>query len=112
MEDSEVLSTGLLNYHLKVLGDLLQKNDSGQYILSKKGKLAFRVISEFPNGQPQVDKRVYKVWIILFTAVVAITLLNDYFLNIPIERAAMILTIILLSFGFAFYIRIRPSNAR
>ena len=31
------VSTGTLNYHLKVLGDLLTKNDAGKYMLSDKG---------------------------------------------------------------------------
>ena len=43
-------STGLLNYHLKVLGDLLQKND-GQYQLSEKGKLALKFTVEFSDDQ-------------------------------------------------------------
>jgi DNA-binding transcriptional ArsR family regulator len=112
MENAEVLSTGLMNYHLKVLGDLLRKNDGGLYMLSEKGQVAYKVLTEFPGDRSQVvDKRIYKAWIILFTATVAITLVNDYFLKISLERASMILAIILLSFGFAFYIRIRPSHA-
>jgi DNA-binding transcriptional ArsR family regulator len=112
MENAEVLSTGLMNYHLKVLGELLQKNDGVLYMLSEKGQVAYKVLTEFSGDQPQVtDKRIYKSWIILFSSVVAITLLNDYFLNIPLERASIIFAIVLLSFGFAFYIRIRPSHA-
>jgi predicted transcriptional regulator len=38
-------STGTLNYHLKVLSDLLEKTDSGQYKLSEKGKLASRFLT-------------------------------------------------------------------
>jgi|WetSurMetagenome_2_1015567.scaffolds.fasta_scaffold208784_1 hypothetical protein len=52
MEGSNLLSTGQLNYHLKVLGDILEKNENGQYRLSEKGKTAYKVLSEFPNGQP------------------------------------------------------------
>jgi len=37
MEPLGFSSTGTLNYHLKVLGDLLTKNDSGKYVLSEKG---------------------------------------------------------------------------
>ncbi len=51
MVSSEVGSTGQLNYHLKVLGNLLEKNSNGQYILSEKGKLAYKILTEFPNGQ-------------------------------------------------------------
>ena len=37
MDTLEIVSTGMLNYHLKVLGDLLIKNESGQYTLTEKG---------------------------------------------------------------------------
>lgn len=111
MESLAIVSTGTLNYHLKILGDLIKKNDSGQYLLSKKGQLAYRVLTEFPNEQPQVaDKRIFKAWIILFAATVATTILNVYFF-IPLQRTALILAIEILSFSFAFYIRIRPSHS-
>jgi hypothetical protein len=52
-------STGLLNYHLKVLGDLLTKNETGQYMLSEKGKVALKLISEFPY-ENQAQKLVWR----------------------------------------------------
>ena len=52
-------STGLLNYHLKVLGDLLTKDDAGKYLLSEKGKLAHKLISEFPEAN-QEHKRMWR----------------------------------------------------
>ena len=111
MESLSIVSTGTLNYHLKILGNLIKKNDLGQYLLSEKGQLAYRVLTEFPNEQPQVaDKRIFKAWIILFAATVAITILNGYFF-IPLQRTALILAIEILSFSFAFYIRIRPSHS-
>ena len=112
MESLEIVSTGTLNYHLKILGDLIKKNDSGKYLLSEKGQLAYRILTEFPNGEPQAaDKRIFKAWILLFTATVTITGLNGYFTNIPMLRTALIFAIEILSFGFAFYIRIRPSHS-
>jgi DNA-binding transcriptional ArsR family regulator len=42
-------STGKLNYHLKVLGDLLSKAGNGRYVLTEKGALASRLLSEFPE---------------------------------------------------------------
>ena len=53
-------STGLLNYHLKVLGDLLTKNEAGQYQLSEKGKLASRLIVEFPEENSQAQRRKWQ----------------------------------------------------
>jgi DNA-binding transcriptional ArsR family regulator len=55
----EIANTGSLNYHLKVLDGLLLKNDAGQYVLSEKGKLAARLLLEFPED----DGQLYKQWI-------------------------------------------------
>jgi hypothetical protein len=112
MDNLEVVSTGLLNYHLKVLADLIAKNDSGQYTLTEKGQLAYKVLTEFSTTQPQViDKRIYKSWIIFTIASVIIAFLNGYFFNIPLERVLAVVFIILATFGFAFYIRINPSKS-
>jgi hypothetical protein len=60
----ETTSTGLLNYHLKVLGDLLAKNESGEYLLTEKGKVAFKLITEFPqNGEAQRHVWRRRFWI-------------------------------------------------
>jgi hypothetical protein len=58
MERLEIARTGTFNYHLKVLGDLLEKDDSGRYVLSEKGQVAYKVLAESPNGPPieQADK--------------------------------------------------------
>jgi hypothetical protein len=52
-------STGKLNYHLKILGDLVTKNSNGQYMLSEKGKLASKMLIEFPDDTASL----YKEWI-------------------------------------------------
>jgi hypothetical protein len=110
MDTLGFVGTGLLNYHLKVLADLLMKNEAGQYTLSEKGQLAYRVMTEFSSNQPQViDKRIYKSWIIFTIATVLIVFLNGYFLNIGLDRTLAIVAIVLLITGFAFYIRIKPS---
>jgi hypothetical protein len=57
LESTQIGSTGLLNYHLKVLGVLLVKNEAGQYQLSEKGKLAFKLITEFPEENNQAQRR-------------------------------------------------------
>lgn len=54
------VSTGLLNYHLKVLDDLLIKNEVGQYILTEKGKFASRLITEFPEKNDPLQKKKRK----------------------------------------------------
>ena len=112
MADIEVVSTGTLNYHLKVLGDLIEKDSSGIYHLTEKGKLAYRMLTEFPDQErPPQDMRLFKAWFVLIVANVVITIFMGYFLRISIERQAIILTILLLSSGLAYYIRIRPSKS-
>lgn len=57
MDALGIISTGMLNYHLKVLGDLLVKNEAGQYSLTERGKLAARFLTEFPDENKQLEKR-------------------------------------------------------
>jgi hypothetical protein len=57
MDATEIGSTGLLNYHLKVLSNLIAKNESGQYLLTEKGRLASRLLMEFPEADYQSLKR-------------------------------------------------------
>ena len=64
---SGIASTGQMNYHLKILGDLLEKNQ-GQYVLSEKGKLAYRVLADFPQGPVE---QAYK-WKRLLAQIIAI----------------------------------------
>lgn len=44
-----ITNTGKMNYHLKVLGDLLSKREGGQYALTERGTLASRLLLEFPE---------------------------------------------------------------
>jgi hypothetical protein len=48
-----ITNTGKMNYHLKVLGDLLAKKENGQYALTEKGTLASRLLLEFPEVTPR-----------------------------------------------------------
>src|SRR5665647_118460 len=65
LDSLEVVSTGLLNYHLKVLGDLLSKNEEEKYVLTEKGKLASRLLSEFSEDNNLKKKPVWwrKFWV-------------------------------------------------
>jgi len=60
MSSADVISTGTLNYHIKVLGDLLIKNESGQYSLSENGKAAVRLITDFPDVDYSFEEK--KLW--------------------------------------------------
>ena len=67
-----ITNTGKMNYHLKILGDLLSKIEDGKYILTEKGKLASRLLLEFPeeHKQPVAIKVRWSdiAWVILSKA--------------------------------------------
>jgi hypothetical protein len=65
MDTLNIVSTGTLNYHLKVLGDLLTKDDVGRYALTEKGQVAVRVLKLYPaENDAQLRKRRQKwFWI-------------------------------------------------
>ena len=46
---AEVANTGKFNYHLKLLADLIQKDDQGRYTLTEKGMLAAQFLQKFPE---------------------------------------------------------------
>jgi MFS family permease len=48
-----IANTGKMNYHLKILGDLLLKREDGQYALTEKGVLASRLLLEYPEDNKQ-----------------------------------------------------------
>ncbi len=79
LDGLEDVSTGLLNYHLKVLDDLLAKTETGQYVLTEKGKIALRLLIEFPNGGSlgRLHKWERKFWVAAL--MVAVGLLVTHF---------------------------------
>ncbi len=50
---TEAANTGKFNYHLKVLGDLIEKDANGKYILTEKGQLALQFLLKFPEKKPE-----------------------------------------------------------
>jgi DNA-binding transcriptional ArsR family regulator len=60
MDTLGIVSTGTLNYHLKILGDLLAKNETGHYTLTEKGKIASRLLIEFP--EPDYELKTKRKW--------------------------------------------------
>jgi len=50
---TEVNNTGKFNYHLKLLGDLIQKDTSDKYILTDKGELAAQFLLKFPKKKAE-----------------------------------------------------------
>lgn len=80
-----ITNTGKMNYHLKVLGDLIAKNEDGKYLLTEKGKLATRMLLEF-NNKTSPNKKS------LFQMETQLPYYCNFFLNIKKTTAATITT--------------------
>lgn len=109
-------STGTLNYHLKVLGDLLEKNTDTQYVLSKKGKVASQLLVEFPEPDYslQAKKKWWKrFWVVAITLDVTGLLLVVYLYGIGLFNSGVMIQGIFsfiggILFTYFFYRMIRP----
>jgi hypothetical protein len=65
--------TGKLNYHLKVLGDLLVKDEhTGRYSLGEKGTLAVALLSKFQTVTSVKEARRSLVTRLTFVALIAV----------------------------------------
>jgi hypothetical protein len=53
MNAVEITNTGKFNYHLKVLGDLIEKDENGKYGLSEKGQLAVQFLQKFDKAKSE-----------------------------------------------------------
>jgi hypothetical protein len=87
LDELGFLSTGRLNYHLKQLNSLLTKTADGKYVLTEKGKLAVRLLTEFPEQNRQQmglkPKWWRKFWITMGASAILLTSINliVYFLS-------------------------------
>jgi DNA-binding transcriptional ArsR family regulator len=111
------VSTGLLNYHLKVLNDLLAKED-GHYMLTEKGKLASRLLTEFPEKDESFQRKKRKQFWTLAVVVQLFYLLSSftlYYLNYLDFGRFVIYTILfngsigLSYFGYRAQIKNQPA---
>ena len=66
----EITNNGLLNFHLKALDDLLVKDNSGQYGLTDRGRLAAKLLSESSEQEIVLQNR-RKGWKRLLLVVIA-----------------------------------------
>ncbi len=106
-----IVSTGTLNYHLKILGDLLAKNETGQYMLTEKGKLSSRLLLEFPEeNRKQLGMKPKwwrKFWIVVGSlAVVSLIIhLAAFFLGyIELNRLLQSLLWIIATIGIFYMV--------
>ena len=52
----QITNTGRLNYHLKVLGSLISKDEQGRYHLTEQGRQAASLLRTFPERAPPERK--------------------------------------------------------
>lgn len=106
MKALEINNTGRLNYHLKVLNDLILKREDGQYVLSDKGKHAWCLLLEFSekNIQPSQMKPRWRrlFWIAAGTLTVLITITNLILYGIGVVSLKLLFQSFLDTFAVAF----------
>ena len=86
LDELGIESTGLLNYHLKVMGDLISKDQDGNYSLTEEGKLALRLLAETPQQygfqrENNWEKRFWKA-MVLFSVGSLIVTVTIYFIGV------------------------------
>ena len=81
MKAAQVSSSGQMNYHLKVLGDVLSTDEKGQYLLTEKGVFAYTSLHSFQNKKSLLKiNPLWQQWIgIAFVS--ALFLLASFFLH-------------------------------
>jgi hypothetical protein len=117
----EIEHTGKLNYHLKLLGDLVSKDESGRYNLTEKGKLAVQVTSKFQRVSSQENQstlHVGKIGLGKLLLVLSIPLFiisfiplsQDYWLASDVSVLFGVVTVMFLVFGTVFIFPRSQSN--
>lgn len=81
MAQAKVTNTGRFNYHLKVLGGLIEKLSDGRYGLTERGRLAVQMLDEFPErkvprGDPKdSSKKLLIVAAVILAGIIVVSLL-------------------------------------
>ena len=73
----QITNTGRLNYHLKALGSLISKDESGRYHLTEQGRQAASLLRTFPERAPPERKltgvKVATAVVLILTGVLLIS---------------------------------------
>lgn len=104
----EVENTGKFNYHLKILGDLIEKNGDGRYMLTEKGELASRLLHKFPEKTFKPLPLRGGDAILIGSIGFALALFNPGFWALPIF--GLVPTGIIIGFLGLFYALMVPSR--
>jgi hypothetical protein len=116
MKELQVTSTGKMNYHLKILNDLLAKNEAGQYTLTEKGKLASRLLLEFPEknriGKPKWWRRFWLeslIFVVAFVAIFSAAYILGYINSYNLYRNLISIAFVI---GFSYMIQLSTAPFR
>jgi F0F1-type ATP synthase assembly protein I len=104
----EISSTGKLNYHLKILNELIIKKEDGLYVLTEKGKLAVHLLQEFGErkSQSQIEapfSRGYFIVVSLFSSVMVGLSFGLYLLGL-VTFDRFVLYTVMTVLGFVFLV--------
>jgi len=80
----EVDNTGKFNYHLKSLGDLIEKNGNGKYRLTDKGHIASQLLQKLPEKSLKTTPLSGGDVILIGSVGFALALFNPAFWTLPL----------------------------
>jgi len=103
----EVANTGKLNYHLKILGDLIKKDEYGKYRLTEKGQLASQFLSKFPEKTAERTQLPFADAILIGFVGLLLTLANPGFWSFPlmgIFGTGILPVLAILTFAYALIV--------
>ena len=104
MGAAEATNTGKFNYHLKVLGDLIEKDANGRYRLTEKGTLVLQFLEKFPEKKSSSSLlHMSDAALIGFVGVVAAFINPIYLIGYALSAAGVHLPLAVLGFLFFFH---------
>lgn len=90
MELTKVTNTGRFNYHLKVLGSLIEKQVDGKYYLTERGHLAVQLLSEFAEKAVQIyeqKKKSKKLAVTAILLMVGIIVVSSLLISMQLSQS-------------------------
>jgi lysylphosphatidylglycerol synthetase-like protein (DUF2156 family) len=86
----------------------LEKDAEGKYVLSEKGKLASRLLTEFPQQNGLDKKRLKIYWLVAAVTMTMFSVLTGYIMNFPLERVLLLILVAQVLAAFTYFIRVKP----
>jgi hypothetical protein len=116
LKELGINNTGKLNYHLKVLQELITKNPEGQYILTERGKLAAGFLQELDKTKSpaQIDATPTRGYMLVVSLIILGVVLTDivFFLAGTISVAEFAKYLVTAVFGFVFFVAAEKARVK